>query len=101
MKNRVELYAIIKEHNLEEDIKDEFGDNYTRISSKNLEDFLEDYLDEDDDCECDEQSKGCAYKEPEEKSDGNVHGALVELVSHLVRLRVISPSDADDVLSFL
>ena len=38
--DRKQIYAKIKELNLAEQIRKEFGDNYTRVSSANLEAFI-------------------------------------------------------------
>ena len=47
--SRKEVYAIIKERGLAEDIKEAFDENYTRIPTADLEAFIMDTDDEDDD----------------------------------------------------
>ena len=37
---RKEIYSKIKSMNLAEEVKKTYGDNYTRVSSKNLEEFI-------------------------------------------------------------
>jgi hypothetical protein len=54
--SRKEAYAAIKEYHLEDDIKDEFGDNYTHISTPDLLYFVNDFLrnndtEEDNSCQ--------------------------------------------------
>lgn len=41
--DRKEVCALIREHELGEEVKRQFGDNYTRISTKKLEQLLWDY----------------------------------------------------------
>lgn len=38
--NRKELYAKVKELNLQEEIKNKYGDNYTRVGNTELEAFI-------------------------------------------------------------
>jgi hypothetical protein len=41
--DRKEVCALIREHELGEEVKQRFGDNYTRIPTKKLEELLDDY----------------------------------------------------------
>lgn len=41
--NRKELYAKVKKLNLQEEIKNEYGDNYTRVSNTELEAIIAKY----------------------------------------------------------
>ena len=47
MGTRKEAYAIIKENDMMEGIKDEFGYNYTNISTEDLWNYINEHLDED------------------------------------------------------
>lgn len=47
MGTRKEAYAIIKENDMMEGIKDEFGYNYTNISTEDLWNYIGEHLDED------------------------------------------------------
>ena len=47
MSTRKEAYAIIKENDMMEGIKDEFGYNYTNISTEDLWNYINEHLDED------------------------------------------------------
>ena len=54
--DRKEVCALIRENDLGEEVKKRFGDNYTRIPTKKLEELLEDYdLLEDDSWEDEEE----------------------------------------------
>lgn len=44
--NRKELYAKVKKLNLQEEIKNEYGDNYTRVSNTELEAIIAKYTTE-------------------------------------------------------
>lgn len=57
---RSEMYEFIREHGLQQDIKDAFGKNYTLVSNGDLEEFLSDYMDND---ECDECGCDCVHNE--------------------------------------
>lgn len=49
MGSRKEAYAIIKENDLMEGIKDEYGYNYTNVSTEDLWNYINEHL--DDDCD--------------------------------------------------
>lgn len=42
--SRAEAYQIVKEHGLQEDIKEEFGTNYTHVSTSDLWSFIEEHV---------------------------------------------------------
>ena len=42
--NRKELYAKVKEFNLQEKIKNKYGDNYTRVGNEILEEAINAYI---------------------------------------------------------
>lgn len=52
LRDRKELYAEIKDKNLQDDIKNSFGKSYTNVSTADLEEFLADYTDDDEDDDC-------------------------------------------------
>lgn len=74
---RKELYAKIKELGAADAIKTKFGDNYTRVSNANLEDFL----------------RGFGKKTPKE--------AMVKLLSTLQAKRVLTAKEAEEVAALL
>lgn len=45
--SRVDAYAIIKRHNMQEGIKEEFGKNFTQVKTSDLEDYINGYIDAD------------------------------------------------------
>ena len=51
--SRKEVCALIREHELGEEVKNRFGDNYTRIPTKKLEELLSEYdlLKEEESCD--------------------------------------------------
>lgn len=71
--SRKEVYALIKENNLEEDIKEEFKDNYTRIATDDLYNFINDNYDIIED---EEDNEIESVDEEEEEADAT-HPALV------------------------
>ena len=42
--SRAEAYQMVKEHDLQEDIKEEFGTNYTHVSTNDLWSFIEEHV---------------------------------------------------------
>lgn len=42
--SRAEAYQMVKEHDLQETIKDEFGTNYTHVSTNDLWNFIEEHV---------------------------------------------------------
>ena len=87
---RKELYAKVKELHLEWDIKATFGKNYTLVSNADLEDIVK-------------QSMAImnATAQPAAPQGSCLSRAFVKLVSYLRGNRVISPENADDVLTSL
>ena len=87
---RSELYLKIKAMNLAEEVKKTFGDNYTRVSSKNLEALIAKYSVKKT------GAKSKAKKVIEAPLD--VEKAIVRLVSTLLAGCVIGKVDADFIL---
>lgn len=52
--DRKEVYAKIQELNLQEAVKQNYGDNYTRVSTERLESLVETYLKNKSACEQEE-----------------------------------------------
>lgn len=57
LRDRKEMYAEIKDKNLQDDIKDSFGKSYTNVSTADLEEFLADYTDDDEDDDSDDNKR--------------------------------------------
>lgn len=63
--DRKEAYAIIKEHNLQKDIEEEFGYNYTNVATADLWEFINDNVDFDIEPDYDEEDD--TYEDGEQK----------------------------------
>ena len=94
---RKEVFAKIRELQLEDVAKEVFGRNYTLVSSAALEELIantEQMLEE----QAENEQKQAA--EPTEDVCP-IGTAFIRLVSHLRANRVLSPEDATDILSCL
>lgn len=67
--DRKELYQIIKDNNLSDEIKNYFGKNYTVVSSISLEEFISNFYsdclddtDEEEDTEDDDNTTASPYE---------------------------------------
>jgi predicted transcriptional regulator len=85
--SRKELYAKIKELGAADAIKTKFGDNYTRVSNANLEDFLRDF----------------GKKTPKKRAASKKVNkeAMVKLLSTLQAKRVLTAKEAEEVAALL
>ena len=88
---RKEIYAKIKELNLSEEVKKQFGDNYTRVPSDKLETLI--------------NSKASKKKTlPIQKvmiKKTNAEAALFYLSSLLLSKKVITRAEADQLADYL
>lgn len=101
--SRKELYDKIKELGLADAVKRKFGDNYTRVSSSNLEEFIKAHLEND--------KKGKKKEAIVEKAADNslktssdhkcCKEALIKLISTLQTNRVITAKEAEEVAKLL
>lgn len=88
---RKEIYAKIKELNLSEEVKKQFGDNYTRVPSDKLEALINS-----------KTSKKKTLPIQEVKNDAtNVEKALFYLSSLLLSKKVITRNEADQIANYL
>lgn len=91
--DRKELYKIIKDNDLAEEIKKKYGDNYTRVSSKNLNEFITvGWVKSLNECTC-EGACNCASEVKE--------NALIKLLSILAAKGIIIPEEAEMVAKLL
>ena len=90
--DRKGLYSIIKENHLEEKVKEKYGDNYTRISSKNLDEFITEWHESLKKCTCEDVCS--CHTEVKEN-------ALVKLLSILAAKGIIIPEEAEMVAKLL
>ena len=88
---RKELYAAIKANNLADDIKKEFGVNYTHVSNEDLEKVVNKATQKS--CEPESTKKS--------KKDNCLVTAFFKLMATLQRNRVISDKDTQDIGSLL
>ena len=85
---RKELYIKVKDLGVADTIKAKFGDNYTRVSNADLEDFLKGF------------SKKTTKKEKKEAT-GFCKEAIVKLLSTLQVKRVLTAKEAEEVAALL
>lgn len=92
---RKELYNKVKELGVADAIKAKFGDNFTRISSANLEDFLKNFK-EPKEIKKKSDSTENTVKDTikEAKSTSN---AIIKLLTILQTKRVITAKEAEEV----
>ena len=95
---RKELFEYIKNNNLEEDVKEEFGRNMTNVSNKELINFL-DYNIALADKEEQKliEDKTLIQQEPEFKKF-NADKTVISLISLLQAKGIITPGEANDVI---
>ena len=90
--DRHEVYDLIKSHNLEEDVKENFGKPYTQCKTEDLMNLV---------------SKACKKESPCCEDSGNngkpidTIGAIRALVETLLANGVIEDDDADNILAFI
>ena len=93
--SRKELYAKVKELGAADAIKTKFGDNYTRVSNADLEDFLKGF------------GKKTTKKEaaPKKEEEGSYwppyKEAIVKLLSTLQAKRALTAKEAEEVAALL
>ena len=88
---RKEIYAKIKELNLSEEVKKQFGDNYTRVPSDKLEALINSKI---------SKKKTLPIQEVKIKRT-NVEAALFYLSSLLLSKKVITRAEADQLADYL
>ena len=88
---RKEIYAKIKEFNLSEEVKKQFGDNYTRVPSDKLEALINSKT---------SKKKTTSIQETKNEAT-NVEAALFYLSSLLLSKRVITRTEADQIAGYL
>ena len=89
---RKEIYAKIKELNLSEEVKKQFGDNYTRVSSDKLEALINSKT---------SKKKTLPIQEVKINKKTNAEAALFYLSSLLLSKKVITRAEADQLADYL
>lgn len=94
--DRKEMYAKVKEYDLAQKIQARYGNNYTRVSSKHLEEAIKEF-------EAQKAKKGTVKKNtPTKESCCCVkENALVKLLSILAAKGIIIPEEAEMVAKLL
>ena len=91
---RKELYAKVKELGAADAIKTKFGDNYTRVSNADLEDFLRGFGKKT-------TKKEAAPKKKKKEATGSCKEAMVKLLSTLQAKRALTAKEAEEVAALL
>lgn len=94
--SRKELYNKVKELGVAGLIKSTFGDNFTRVSNANLEDFLRGF--EKKTATVKKVTKATTEETKKTEGTGN---AIVKLLSILQTKRVITAKEAEEVAKTL
>lgn len=92
--SRKELYAKVKELGAADAIKTKFGDNYTRVSNADLEDFLRGFGKKT-------TKKEAAPKKEKKEATGSCKEAMVKLLSILQAKRALTAKEAEEVAALL
>ena len=92
--SRKELYAKVKELGVADAIKTKFGDNYTRVSNADLEDFLRGFGKKT-------TKKEAAPKKEKKEATGSCKEAMVKLLSTLQAKRALTAKEAEEVAALL
>lgn len=92
--SRKELYAKVKELGAANAIKTKFGDNYTRVSNADLEDFLRGFGKKT-------TKKEAAPKKEKKEATGSCKEAMVKLLSTLQAKRALTAKEAEEVAALL
>ena len=92
--SRKELYALVKKLGAADAIKTKFGDNYTRVSNANLEDFLKGFGKKT-------TKKEAASKKKKKEATCSCKEAMVKLLSTLQAKRALTAKEAEEVAALL
>lgn len=92
--SRKELYAKVKELGAADAINTKFGDNYTRVSNADLEDFLRGFGKKT-------TKKEAAPKKEKKEATGSCKEAMVKLLSTLQAKRALTAKEAEEVAALL
>lgn len=87
--SRKELYAKVKELGVADAIKAKYGDNFTRVSNANLEDFIKGF------------GKKTTPKKVSKAATKSCGEAFIKLLSTLQAKKVISAKEAEEVAAML
>lgn len=91
---RLDLYKEIKDHNLQDEVKEAFGKNYTQVKTDELEQFLSEFHLEEDETE-----KDVCTPAPCSCTEDPICKALIELAEDLYKHNCITYSTYNTVMS--
>lgn len=99
-RTRKEAYAIINENEwLKDEIKEEFGINYTLINTENLWLFIDEHLENEDEEEEDTEDDEDEGNEPQEyiPSPQDIANGIYDLVKALVKTKTLSYKEVESL----
>ena len=106
--NRKELYAAVKQLGLAEALKSKYGSNYTLLSNDTLLKEVDAALKKEEKkpkkaqpVKKETPAKPKKVTKPQVQEECPIETTLIELVSSLVKYKVLAPADADKILSHL
>ena len=107
--NRKELYAAVKQLGLAEALKSKYGSNYTLLSNDVLLKEVDAALKKEEKkttkkaqpVKKETPAKPKKVTKPQVQEECPIETTLIELVSSLVKYKVLAPADADKILSHL
>ena len=106
--NRKELYAAVKQLGLAEALKSKYGSNYTLLSNDILLKEVDAALKKEEKktkkaqpVKKETPAKPKKVTKPQVQEECPIETTLIELVSSLVKYKVLAPADADKILSYL
>ena len=91
--DRAEAYKIIKDNDMQEEVKEEFGRNFTQVSTAALWEFIHNHELDDEDDICDDET--------EEDEPATLVDIIMALIEDLYNKRVFVDSDAWDLINLL
>lgn len=92
--SRKEVYQAIKDYDLQDAVKEEFGRNYTQIPTSDLEVFINNNVDSSDEDEVETEDIDEEEEDDEEINDYDEEGSSYSLEDIIIDARITSVSDS-------
>lgn len=92
--SRKEAYQAIKDYDLQDAVKEEFGRNYTQIPTSDLEVFINNNVDSSDEDEVETEDIDEEEEDDEEINDYDEEGSSYSLEDIIIDARITSVSDS-------
>jgi uncharacterized protein YjiS (DUF1127 family) len=99
MLSRQEIYRFIKEHGLQEAVKEKWASDYTRVSSEKLMQVIEAYNRKFNNNKT--SKKPLNKVTPDDISDIGLRKAFIKLLSTLQTSETLYPQEVEEILSEL